>query len=190
MRRPSTTRLEDLVDDGDKSAQETRSIRGIVSEAHLGVRNRATQGPRYYAGSLKTPHAFRHQRDTAPCGHQAERRMKSGGLLHDRRVHAGPAADRNEGVVVSRRMTPREQNKALAAEGAQHQRATSRKWMTFRKDDHEPFADDRFHRQPAVGRRQPQKAGMDLSLMEHSKLFAGPHHLKRDIDVRVTPAEH
>jgi hypothetical protein len=116
--------------------------------------------------------------------------MKSGGLLHDRRVHAGPAADRNEGVVVSRRMTPREQNKALAAEGAQHQRATARQWMTFRKDDHEPFADDRFHRQPAVGRRQPQKAGMDLSLMEHSTLFAGPQQLKREIDVRVTLAEH
>lgn len=116
--------------------------------------------------------------------------MKSRRLLHDRRVHAGPAADRNEGVVVSRRMTPREQNKALAAEGAQHQRATARKSMTFGKDDHEPFADDRFHRQPAVGRRQPEKAGMDLSLMEHPKLFAGPQQLKRQVDARVTLAEH
>src|SRR5260370_7924851 len=146
MRRPSTTRLEDLVDDGDKSAQETRSIRGIVSEAHLGVRNRATQGPTYYAGSLKTPHAFRHQRDTAPCGHQAERRMKSGGLLHDRRVHAGPAADRNEGVVVSRRMTPREQNKALAAEGAHHPRPPSPNRITFRNHDPDPFPAYRFPR--------------------------------------------
>ena len=62
--------------------------------------------------------------------------------------------------------------------------------MTFGKDGHEPFADDRFHRQPAVVRRQPEKAGMDLSLMEHSKLFAGSKQLKREIDARVTLAEH
>jgi hypothetical protein len=62
--------------------------------------------------------------------------------------------------------------------------------MMFGKHDHQGLADDWFHGQRAVVCGEPQKAGMDLPVAQQLELLARPQELKRELDGRVTLAEH
>ena len=130
--RPSfTSGPERLIDHGDKRSQERRRIFRIVREPHLDVRNARAKRSTHDTWSAEKIHALSRQRDAAAGGDEAERGVQSVRVVDDLRLQAGLAADRHEGIVVSRRKTPREQDEALATQRQQRVRAASRERMTF-----------------------------------------------------------
>jgi hypothetical protein len=76
-------------------------------------------------------------------------------LLHDRRFQASLSADRDEQVVVSGRVSPREQEEPLTTKGPERERPASCEAMTFRKRDDQWLAHERLYRQGAVGGGEP-----------------------------------
>jgi hypothetical protein len=85
-------------------------------------------------------------------------------FLQDRRLQTGLATNCHEGVVVARRMRPREEDETLATESLQGERAPPGEGMAFGKHGHERLAHDWSYGQRAIAGGEPQKPGMDLTV--------------------------
>lgn len=86
---------------------------------------------------------------------EAEHGVQVPRFLHDRRFQPGLSADRHEQVVVSGRVSPREQEKSLTTKGPERERPASREAVTFRKRDDQWLAHEGLYRQGAVGGGEP-----------------------------------
>ncbi len=86
---------------------------------------------------------------------ETERRVQVPRFLHDRRFQPGRSADRHEQVIVSWRLTPREQEEPLTTKGPERERPTSGGAVTFGKRDDQWLAHERLYRQSAVGGGEP-----------------------------------
>jgi hypothetical protein len=142
------------------------------------------------AWSGEARHALGHQRHTAAGRNEAEKRVQVSGLLHDRRFQPGLSAYRNQEVIVSGRVSPREQEQSLAAKRPERQRPASCETVTFRKRDDQRLPHERLHGQHSVGGGEPQEADVDLSCAKHFELLTDADKLKHQFDARAALAEY
>ena len=86
---------------------------------------------------------------------EAEHCVQVTRFLHDHRLQSSLPADRYEQVIVSWRVSPREQEESLTTKGLKRKRPASCEAMTFRKRDDQWFAHEGLYRQGAVAGGEP-----------------------------------